>query len=528
MKDKEKKMLFGIGIVFLFLATVSLSYAYFSANITNKDVKDQVVETGTLRLTYTDGPEIKMLNIKPGSTFIKEVSVKNTGTLDTAYNLVWQELSNEITNDEMVISATCERRNANGEIEETCEGLSETAIGANIIKKNIAIESGVTHKYVITITFKETSADQNYNQNKKFSGVLGVNEYKVNTPKAIYCTFDGELTQGAEYVNGQYTYRYMQEYKGNSNDWSNITKDGWGVTLTDKTSTDPVTSEICTYINEKPIISASYMYYNSQASTIDLSSFNTSNVNSFSRTFEGTVVKELDVSNFVTKKVRHMDGMFQKTNLTSIDVSNFDTSYVGFMNQMFYNTKLTEIKGLENFDTSMVLYMNNMFWKCPASVIDVSNFDTSSVTDMSSMFSDTVATTLDVSKFNTSKVTSMSSMFSNTQATILDVSNFDTSNVTNMGHMFSSTKTDILDLSSFNTSKVKYFNSIFYGINAKTIYASDKFTFDSAIEYVGMFSNAKNIVGGAGTVYNSKKINNEYAHIDGGVDNPGYFTLKTN
>ena len=528
MKDKEKKMLFGIGIVFLFLATVSLSYAYFSANITNKDVKDQVVETGTLMLTYTDGPEIVMNNIKPGTSITKEVSVKNTGTLDTAYNLVWQELSNEITNDEMVMSATCERRNADGEVEEACEGLSETAIGANIVKKNIAIESGVTHKYVITITFKETSADQNYNQNKKFSGVLGVNEYKVNTPKAIYCTFDGELTQGAEYVNGQYTYRYMQEYKGYSNDWSNITKDGWGVTLTDKTSTAPVTSEICTYINEKPIISASYMYYNSQASTIDLSSFNTSNVNSFSRTFEGTVVKELDVSNFVTKKVRHMDGMFQKTNLTSIDVSNFDTSYVGFMNQMFYNTKLTEIKGLENFDTSMVLYMNNMFWKCPASVIDVSNFDTSSVTDMSSMFSDTVATTLDVSKFNTSKVTSMSSMFSNTQATILDVSNFDTSNVTNMGHMFSSTKTDILDLSSFNTSKVKYFNNIFYGINAKTIYASDKFTFDSAIEYAGMFSNAKNIVGGAGTVYNSKQINNEYAHIDGGVDNPGYFTLKTN
>ena len=178
MKDKEKKMLFGIGIVFLFLATVGFSYAYFSATITNKDVKDQVVETGTLRLTYTDGPEIKMLNIKPGSTFIKEVSVKNTGTLDTAYNLVWQELSNEITNDEMVISATCERRNANGEIEETCEGLSETAIGANIIKKNIAIESGVTHKYVITITFKEISVDQNYNQGKKFSGVLGVNEYQ--------------------------------------------------------------------------------------------------------------------------------------------------------------------------------------------------------------------------------------------------------------------------------------------------------------------------------------------------------------
>ena len=528
MKDKEKKMLFGIGIVFLFLATVGFSYAYFTATIVNKDVKNQVVETGTLMLTYTDGPEIKMLNIKPGTTFTKEVSVKNTGTLDTAYNLVWQELSNEITNDEMVMSATCERRNADGEVEEVCEGLSETAIGANIVKKNIAIESGVTHKYVITITFKETSAEQNYNQNKKFSGVLGVNEYKVNTPKAIYCTFDGELTQGAEYVNGLYTYRYMQEYSGSSSEWNDIAKDGWGVTLTDKTSTAPVTGEICTYINDKPVIFANYMYYNSQASSIDLSDFNTGNINDMSYMFAGTVTEELDLSNFDTKNVRHMNGMFQKSNVTSLDLSSFDTSYVGYMTQMFYDTKLTEIKGLENFDTGNVVNMHGLFWKCPATKLDVSNFDTSNVTSMYNMFSNTVATTIDVSKFNTSNVTEMTGMFRNSAATTLNLSNFNTNNVINMGYMFSNTKTDTLDLSSFNTSKVKYFSGMFSGINAKTIYASDKFTFDSAQEYVGMFSNARNIVGGAGTVYNSSYIDKTYARIDGGTSSPGYFTLKTN
>ena len=82
--NKDKKMLFGIGIVFLFLATVSFTYAYFTATIVNKDVKDQVVQTGTLELTYTDGPEIIMNNIKPGATITKEISVKNTGTLNTS------------------------------------------------------------------------------------------------------------------------------------------------------------------------------------------------------------------------------------------------------------------------------------------------------------------------------------------------------------------------------------------------------------------------------------------------------------
>ena len=74
-------MLLGIGVVFLFLATVSLSYAYFSVTVTNKDVKDQVVKTGTLELTYTDGPEIKLVNARPGATVTKEIKVKNTGSL---------------------------------------------------------------------------------------------------------------------------------------------------------------------------------------------------------------------------------------------------------------------------------------------------------------------------------------------------------------------------------------------------------------------------------------------------------------
>lgn len=111
-------MLFGIEIVFLFLVSVGISYAYFSSTITNKDVKEQVVETDTLRLTYTDGPEIVMNNVKLGTTFTKEVSVKNTGILEASYEIFWQELNNEIINDEMVMSATCERLNSDCEYNE--------------------------------------------------------------------------------------------------------------------------------------------------------------------------------------------------------------------------------------------------------------------------------------------------------------------------------------------------------------------------------------------------------------------------
>ena len=186
---ENKKIYLGVGIIFLLILSVSFSYAYFSIKVSGNDnAKDVVVTAGTLSLVYTDGPEIKVENIRPGKTITKEVSVKNTGTLDTAYNIVWQELSNEITNDEMLVSAACERLNASGAVEGTCESISQVPISDTAIAKKISIESGITHKYTFTILFKETNENQNYNQGKKFSGVLGIEESKGSATPASFST----------------------------------------------------------------------------------------------------------------------------------------------------------------------------------------------------------------------------------------------------------------------------------------------------------------------------------------------------
>ena len=186
---KDKKIYLGVGLAFLLLMTISLSYAYFSTNVSGNDnAKDVVVNAGTLSLVYTDGPEIKVENIRPGKTITKEVTVKNTGTLDTNYNIVWQSLINEITNDELVLSATCQRLNASGVVEGTCNAITESAISSNIIQKNISIESSITHKYTFTILFKEINADQNYNQGKKFGGVLGIEESKASASPVAFAT----------------------------------------------------------------------------------------------------------------------------------------------------------------------------------------------------------------------------------------------------------------------------------------------------------------------------------------------------
>ena len=178
MKDK-KYIYITLTIIFL-LAALGISYAWFNAVIKGNDTaKEQKVVTGNLELTFTDDTEVTLPNAVPGDSYTKTISVKNTGTLDAKYNLVWQELTNEITNDELVIEATCKRLNSSNTEEGTCESISQTPIKSSTIKKNISIEPSVTHEYTIKVTFIDTGSLQDYNKKKSFSGKLGIEEYKA-------------------------------------------------------------------------------------------------------------------------------------------------------------------------------------------------------------------------------------------------------------------------------------------------------------------------------------------------------------
>ena len=155
---------------------------------------------------------------------------------------------------------------------------------------------------------------------------------------AIYCTFDGELVEGATYVNGQYTYKYKQqatEVGENGTAWIPANDEGWGVQLTNYYSTEPVTSKVCTYIDNKPIMYMSKMFSDSYAESIDFSSFNTSNVVDMSFMFVRSRVKNIDLSNFDTSNVTDMRFMFDNSSATTIDLSSFDTSKLTSMSYMF-------------------------------------------------------------------------------------------------------------------------------------------------------------------------------------------------
>ena len=346
-------------------------------------------------------------------------------------------------------------------------------------------------------------------------------------PVDTACTFNGELKQGAEFVSGQYTYRYKQRKTDSS--WNNISNDGWGVTLTNKNSTDAVTTKLCNSINGKPIVSMSYMFEKSNAVTIDTSSFDTSNVTDMSKMFFLADAKELDLSNFGTSNVTNMNSMFAYSKATTINgLNKFNTNKVTNMGYMFSWSSVNTID-LSSFNTSNVTTMQNMFETSNATtIIGLNKLNTSKVVNMYGMFWNTKVTTLDLSSFNTSNVTDMSFMFNGSEAaTIKGLKKFNTSKVTNMNGMFSATQLSTLDLSNFNTSNVTDMSKMFYN-NKKltTIYVSNNFVTGKVTSSTNMFKDSTKLVGGFGTIYSGSKIDKTYARIDGGTSNPGYFTSK--
>mgnify|MGYP004655732879 CR=1 FL=1 len=483
-------------VVIMILITVSivLSMSYSNFIVTSENHKVAEMYIGTLKYSMSiDGTNTNTLSVPNGETII-DVTINNENLIDTYYKLIYENNSNisikyyestKDTNDNVTNYSSPNDKLLNS--------------GTNNIKLKVVNNSASLQ----TIIFKVIGgfATNALDDVTVPSGYTTINIIETASTNTYFCTTTDTLTQGVNYINGQYTYAYKQEgiYALSDLGWRNITSDGWGVQLTDKTSRNAVTSKVCTYINNKPIASMSYMFYSSKATTLDVSNFDTSNVTNMSNMFRISQARTLDVSNFNTSNVTNISYMFYSSKATTLDVSNFDTSKVTNISYMFYGSQATTLD-VSNFDTSNVTNMSNMFRYSRATTLDVSNFDTSKVTDMSQMFSESQATTLDISNFDTSNVTNMRAMFDGSKVTTLDVSNFDTSNVTNMSGMFG------------NAS------------NLKTIYASSKFKTDKVTDSTNMFLNSTNLVGGAGTTYNSSYVDKTYARIDGGTSNPGYFT----
>ena len=184
---KDKRILLAVLLTSVFLIITGITYAYFSLVVSGNDVAETInVSTTKIELIYTDGNEIKVDSIEPKWTTTKTITVENTGNEEAYYALGWQKLYNEIQKEELVIRSTCTSSGATGGtcdntdnvvVPQTSEVTAETNKVIYPYKENVLILPGEKHTYIVTIEFiNYEDKAQNYNQGKRFYGVLGAAE----------------------------------------------------------------------------------------------------------------------------------------------------------------------------------------------------------------------------------------------------------------------------------------------------------------------------------------------------------------
>ena len=222
----------------------------------------------------------------------------------------------------------------------------------------------------------------------------------------------------------------------------------------------------------------------------------------------------------------------QKEARGGMDVGPFEdggkTSGAGWSD---VNEQITTVVFDESFANCTTLTSTAYwFYGCEnlTTITDFNNLKTDNVTDINSMFHDCHSLkSIDFSSLNLSNVTNMHQVFEDCRALeSIDFRGVNTENVTNMGDLFlNCRRLKTIDISSFNTKSVTDMTSMFYRCDSlTTIYVGEGWTTENVTESAQMFERSPNLVGGLGTKYNPDHIGIEYAHIDGGVDNPGYLT----
>ena len=292
------------------------------------------------------------------------------------------------------------------------------------------------------------------------------------------------------------------------------------------------------FASARPTTMYSWFYDMKNLTTFTgMENLNTSEVTSMGMTFAScNSLTTLDLSNWNTAKVTSMYGMFNgSSKLTTVYVGkNWSTTQVTSSDYMFtfcislvggsgtkYEFGNEEDKTYAHVDggTSNPGY----FW---APIEAYAVYDTSNTTLTFYYDSNRASRTGTVYDLNTGTTqpgwytyrTSITNV-------VFDESFADARPTTTYRWFAGMTKLTLLDLHNLNTANVTDMTSMFSGCTVLlTIYVGDGWSTESVTSSRDMFGTCPKLVGGAGTEYSTNCLTAEYAHIDGGDDNPGYFT----
>lgn len=167
--SKNEKIYIGLIIIVLFIASLIVSYAYFSARIIGNESTSTIKGTAAyLELTFSDGSkQISASNIVPGWSDSKTFSVENTGEETAYYKLKISNITNPLVSGGLSFSIT----SSNGGATVTKQQVLNLT---RVISDAVAIPINTTHNYTITTYYDRTETDQSPDLEESFSYTITI------------------------------------------------------------------------------------------------------------------------------------------------------------------------------------------------------------------------------------------------------------------------------------------------------------------------------------------------------------------
>ena len=462
--------------------SITLGVTYSNYFVTSNNHKAAEMYIGELKYSMEiDGSTTNTLSVPTGETII-DVKVNNLNPVDTYYKLLYLKNSNltvkyyETTKDTDEVVTTYSKPN-------------DSIAGSNSNNIKLLITNNSTSSQNVAFTMKGgyiTNTIQDITTPSAYSEITLVETPSTNT---YFCKTNDTLTDGYTYTDSGYTYKYKWQVNPNSSlGWDVLNYDGFGVQQTDRTSTSAFSGKMCTYINDKPILSMVYTFYNSNSTSLDLSNANTSNVIDMSNMFNGAKVTSLDLSGFDTNNVGNMSGMFKNISVSTLNISSFKTSLVTDMSEMFSSCKTSNLIGLENITFNAVSTTSKMFYNSTVERIDFSDLISLNNIDMSYMFSGISADSVSIAGMSLNNVITMEKMFYQANITeLIDMNNAYAYSLTNISDIFSECTTSTIDMGNLNIGLVVDLSNLFANSTVKNINMNSMIS-DSATSVSDMFS----------------------------------------
>ena len=171
----QKKQL-TLVIVSLLVVVLSVSLAYFTAQIIGKG-KNVSVTSANLQIVFTDSDgAISGSNIEPGWSDTKTFTIKNDTKTEYKYNIVIKDLLNTfVTNGYLQYKITS--TNGGYNMTEFKDVPKSSVATDTILAYSVVIPNGVTQSYTIEFKYaNDESVDQSIDMGKKLSGTLFITE----------------------------------------------------------------------------------------------------------------------------------------------------------------------------------------------------------------------------------------------------------------------------------------------------------------------------------------------------------------